>query len=196
MTERTEERMNRDEILRKLDDVQNESAAYWSAFDTPTFFAKLGEGWSPAENVRHLVKSIRPVTMALKLPRLILRFKFGKPRRASMEMEELRVRYQGLLDAGGRAGRFAPSPREAGDPESWRAEILAQHAEANRALGAAIARWPDAKLDQYQLPHPLLGNLTVREMLYFTLYHQLHHINVVKRKSPGREAGAVATAVD
>ena len=62
------------------------------------------------------------------------------------------------------------------------AEILRQHADANRALGAAIARWPDAKLDQYQLPHPLLGHLTMREMLEFTLYHQLHHMNVVKRK--------------
>jgi hypothetical protein len=122
------------------------------------------------------------VTTALKLPRLLLRFKFGKPRRASVEPEELRVRYQGLLDAGGKAGRFAPTPRQASDLESWRAEILAQQADANRALGAAIARWPDAKLDKYQLPHPLLGNLTVREMLYFTLYHQMHHMNVVKRK--------------
>ena len=60
--------MTRDEILRKLDDVQNESAAYWGAFDPPAFFAKLGEAWSPAENVRHLVKSIRPVTKALGMP--------------------------------------------------------------------------------------------------------------------------------
>ena len=177
--------MNREEMLRKLDDVQAESAAYWRSFDTPAFFAKLGEGWSPAENVRHLVKSIRPVTKALGVPRLFLRLKFGKPRRASVGFEELRERYQGLLDAGGKAGRFAPSPREQGDLESWRKEILQQHAEANRALRAAIARWPEAAFDEYQLPHPLLGNLTVREMLYFTLYHQLHHINVVKRKKEG-----------
>jgi hypothetical protein len=25
------------------------------------------------------------------------------------------------------------------------------------------------------LPHPLLGKLTIREMLYFTVYHGEHH---------------------
>ena len=174
--------MTRDDILRKLDAVEGESAAYWGAFDAPVFFAKLGEAWSPAENVRHLVKSIRPVTKALKMPRLVLRVMFGKPKRASVAYDALVERYQGLLAAGGKAGRFAPSPREEQDLEGRRAEILAQRAEANRALREAILRWPDAALDRNQLPHPLLGNLTVREMLYFTLYHQLHHMNVVERR--------------
>jgi hypothetical protein len=177
--------MNRDDILRKLDTVQSESAAYWGAFDPPTFFAKLGEAWSPAENVRHLAKSIRPVTKALKVPRLLLRFKFGKPKRASVSYDALVARYQGLLEAGGKAGRFTPSPREEVDLEARRAEILAEHAEANRALRAAIERWPDAALDRNQLPHPLLGNLTVREMLCFTIYHQFHHMGVVQRRLAG-----------
>jgi hypothetical protein len=30
-------------------------------------------------------------------------------------------------------------------------------------------------LDLLILPHPLLGKLTLREMLYFTLYHVEHH---------------------
>ena len=115
----------------------------------------------------------------------MLRVMFGKPKRASVPFEELRERYQGLLDAGGNAGRFAPSPREEQDLDARRADILGQHADANRALRAAIARWPDAALDRYQLPHPLLGKLTLREMLAFTLYHQLHHIQVVERRRRG-----------
>src|SRR5829696_6895559 len=107
--------MTRDDILHKLDAVERESAAYWGAFDAPAFFAKLGEAWSPAENVRHLVKSIRPVTKALKMPRLVLWWTFGRPRRPSMSYDALVERYQGLLDAGGKAGRFAPSPREEQD---------------------------------------------------------------------------------
>ncbi|MGZ5440260.1 MAG: DinB family protein [Thermoanaerobaculia bacterium] len=174
--------MTRDEILQKLDAVDSESAAYWSAFGPPAFFAKLGDAWSPAENVRHLVKSIRPVTQALKMPRIVLRLRFGKPAHASVSYDQLVERYHALLAAGGDAGRFAPSPREELELEARRVEILAQHTEANRALRAAIARWPDVSLDRHQLPHPLLGNLTVREMLYFTLYHQLHHIGVVERR--------------
>ncbi len=174
--------MTRDDILHKLDAVDSEGAAYWGAFDAPAFFAKLGDAWSPAENVRHLVKSIRPVTQAMKMPRIVLRLKFGKPAHESVSYDQLVERYHGLLAAGGNAGRFAPSPREEHDLEARRAEILAQQREANLALRAAIGRWPEASLDRHQLPHPLLGNLTVREMLYFTLYHQLHHIAVVERR--------------
>jgi hypothetical protein len=61
----------RDEILKAIDQVRVESAAYWNAFDDATFFAKLGDAWSPAENVRHLSKSIRPVAKALRLPKLV-----------------------------------------------------------------------------------------------------------------------------
>lgn len=174
--------MTIDEILRKLDAVESESATYWGGFATPAFFARLGEAWSPAETVRHLVKSIRPVAKALKVPRILLRLKFGRPDHASVPWDVLVERYRGLLAAGGNAGRFAPSAREERDLESRRAEILAQHAEANRALRAAIGRWSEAALDRYQLPHPLLGNLTIREMLSFTLYNQLHHIGVVERR--------------
>ena len=32
------------------------------------------------------------------------------------------------------------------------------------------------KLDRCILPHPLLGKLTLREMIYFTIYHMEHHL--------------------
>ena len=37
-------------------------------------------------------------------------------------------------------------------------------------------RWPEPSLDRYQLLHPLLGRLTVREMLEFSVYHHAHHL--------------------
>lgn len=172
----------RDELLASVDDVQRQSAAYWSTFSADEFFAKIGEAWSPADNVRHLAKSIRPVTKALRMPRLVLWLMFGRPRRASRTYDALIGFYRSKLTGGNDAGRFAPSPRALTDP----ADVLAQHARANRELREAIARWSDKALDRYHLPHPLMGKLTVREMLFFTLYHQLHHIDVVKRR---REAG-------
>jgi len=181
----------RDDIVRALEWVHEESRAYWLTFAPDAFLAPLGDAWSPADNVRHLTKSIRPVAMALKIPRLILRLRFGRPKAASRTYLKLRDDYHARLAAGGKAGGYAPSPlQRSGDAEAERARILAQHAETVEALVAACARWPDAKLDRYQLPHPLLGNLTVREMLFFTLYHNQHHVNVVRR----RVAEAAATA--
>ncbi|HEX6084060.1 MAG TPA: DinB family protein [Thermoanaerobaculia bacterium] len=172
----------RDEILASVDDVQRQSSAYWSAFPADEFFAKIGEAWSPADNVRHLAKSIRPVTRALRMPRLVLWLMFGRAKRASRTYDALVDFYRSKLTGGNDAGRFAPSARVLTDP----AEVLAQQEQANRELRAAIARWPEKALDRYQMPHPLMGKLTVREMLFFTLYHQLHHIDVVRRR---KEAG-------
>ena len=172
----------REQLADAVDRVHGDATAYWSSFDTPAFFAKLGDAWSPADNVRHLVKSIRPVVKALRQPRLLLRFLFGRARRDSLTFDALRTRYLGALEAGGKAGAFGPSSRSESDLEAWRAEIMEQLAQQNRELRAAIAKWPEGSLDRLQLPHPLLGKLTVREMLFFTIYHQLHHVEVVQRR--------------
>ena len=170
------------QISATLEQVQEENVAYWSGLETSAFFAKIDGHWSPAETVRHLIKSIRPVTKALSLPRLVLRIMFGAPRRDSARWAEVQTRYLGLLDAGGKAGRFTPSDREEQDLEAGRARIMGQFVQVNRDLRAAIARWPDRSLDRHQLPHPLLGKLTLREMLIFTAYHQMHHLDGVKRR--------------
>lgn len=170
----------RDDILEAFR-RQEAANAYWSAFDTASFFRPIGRSWSPSDTVRHLSKSTRPVVKALTTPRLVLRILFGKPRHASMKFDELVAHYQGALAEGGKAGKFGPSPHTEVDFDAWRANILRSYASVNAALLNAIARWPDAKLDSLQLPHPLLGKLTVREILFFTLYHQRHHIAVVQR---------------
>jgi len=173
----------RDDVVRALERVHGESRAYWLGFTPEAFLAPLGDAWSPADNVRHLTRSIRPVAMALKVPKLVLRLRFGRPQAASRTYLQLRDDYHQRLAAGGKAGRYAPSPlRPEADAEAARTRILAQHAQAVAALTQACARWPDAKLDGCQLPHPLLGPLTVREMLFFTLYHNQHHVNVVRRR--------------
>jgi hypothetical protein len=46
----------------------------------------------------------------------------------------------------------------------------------------ALDRWSEAALDSVQMPHPLLGRLTAREMIFFTLYHNQHHVEVVRRR--------------
>ncbi len=36
------------------------------------------------------------------------------------------------------------------------------------------------QLDTFILPHPLLGKVTLREMLYSTIYHVQHHQKQIK----------------
>lgn len=141
------------------------------------FFTRQGAAWSPAEHIRHLSRASRPLVTALNLPRLLLRLRFGRPRGPSEGYEHIRSRYLDLLDAGATAGRFAPPPEPLpADPEARRAEILAEWSRTTVDLVNASGRWPEPSLDRYQLPHPLLGMLTVHDMLDFTLYHTAHHL--------------------
>ena len=39
-----------------------------------------------------------------------------------------------------------------------------------------VEAWSESDLDTYVLPHPLLENLTSREMLFFTLCHNQRHM--------------------
>ena len=172
----------REEILRAFEQQEIDSVAYWNAFDLETFFRKVGASWSPAETVRHLNKSTRPVVKALSMPGILLRLMFGKSARPSMTFGDFCNRYRQALEEGGGAGRFSPSSAARDDREEWRRAIMADFARLNRELRTAVARWPESKLDRLQLPHPLLGKLTLREMLFFTLYHQRHHVNAVERR--------------
>jgi hypothetical protein len=171
-----------DELAAELERVHRESVAYWGAFDDTAFFAPMGEKWSAADHVRHLNRSMRPVARALRLPRWVLRLMFARPG-ASRRLAVLRDDYHAVLAAGGQAGGYAPSPLAERDrtPER-RAAVMARHADGVRDLVAAARRWRDHDLDRATLPHPLLGPLTLREMLMFMLYHNLHHVHVAERR--------------
>jgi hypothetical protein len=172
------------QIKVELSRTAHESREYWQRLSLGDFFAPLADGaWSPADHVRHLTKSVRPVTDALRLPRLLPRLLFGKATRASRSFAQLRSEYRAALAAGGNAGRFAPRPLpESERNRDSRTRLMRWHEEANDKLEDSLLRWSEEAADSHRLPHPLLGKLTVREMLFFTLYHNVHHVHAVERR--------------
>jgi hypothetical protein len=169
----------RDAITRAIARLHEESGHYWASLPTERFLAPIGDAWSPADHVRHLTKSVRAATRGLELPRVLVWLAFGPARAPSRSYDALRETYLGALSRGGQAGKYAPRPLgPIGDAEATRARIMAQHTAAVGGLVATASGWPERALDRCRLPHPLLGKLTVREMLAFTLYHNLHHVQV------------------
>ena len=164
--------------------IHAESVRYWTAYSVESFFHRPApDVWAPADQVRHLTKSIRAVNRGLVLPRLALLVLFRRARRPSSSFEVLMANYKAALAGGGRAGRFGPSAlRPTEQTGAMRTRIMAHHATAAEAFACALERWSDRALDRYQLPHPLLGKLTVREMAYFTLLHNVHHVAVAEQR--------------
>src|SRR5688500_9216606 len=149
------------EIASALRALHDESVHYWSSFDTPRFFAPIGDAWSPADNVRHLTKAMRAVDRGLNAPRWILWLRFGRGgvSRGYTEMKDV---YFARLARGASAGRLAPAPAQHSS-DAERERIMKFHAAAVDTLTTSIGRWPEHALDARRLPHPLLGPITVRE---------------------------------
>jgi hypothetical protein len=171
------------EIANALRRLCQESERYWNALSPHEFVDPMGTAWSPADHVRHLTKSIRPVAGAMRMPRVVLRLMFGTTTRPSRGYRELVTTYHEALRNGGKAGRYAPEPRsEIGDAMEYRRLVLARHHAVVDALATEVVNWSHAHIDALRLPHPLLGRLTVREMALWSLYHNLHHVLVVARR--------------
>ena len=146
---------------------------------TATDFCFTPDGkWSAAQQLDHIIRSVKPVNMALGLPPFLLKLLFGTANRPSKTFEALTEKYNRKLQEGGRAtGRFIP---ESVAPEQ-KIILLTKLKEIVDKLCHKIENYNEEVLDKCILPHPLLGKLTLREMLYFTAYHAEHHRGLVEK---------------
>jgi hypothetical protein len=174
------------QLKQALSRVVAEGTAYLATLTDGQFFEPQGKAWSPSEHVRHLRKSSAPVAMALKLPRLLLRIRFGLRSGPSRSFPQVQQTYLGKLAEGADAGSYAPR-RDAppSNPADRRREIMNAWAAVTVDLTNAMAGWNEPDTDRYQLPHPILGLLSVREMLIFTVYHTAHHLRRVQERARG-----------
>lgn len=156
-------------------------ADYFQAIPKEQFFSAPENIWTPADNLVHLIKSVSPIVLAMSLPKAALRLRFGKAKHKSQPFETVRSNYNEFVDAGTAISTPDYEPQIKETTAAERDKIFAKWNSKNQQLLAKLENWSEADLDFYQLPHPLLGNLTVREMLLFTLHHNIHHINDVER---------------
>ncbi len=172
-------------LRQGLAELQQEITALVDDMSSEEFQTPQGEHWSPAEHIRHLVTAMRALVQGMSAPKILLALRFGLNRKGSRSFEEIRESYRAALDAGGKAsGRYDPSARRIElEPEELRALIMSRWIAVGENLDRAVSSWSDRALDRHQAKHPLLGVMTVRELLYFTLYHNAHHARrIVERR--------------
>lgn len=168
------------ELLSALKDSNQRAENWFRIIPTSDFFTRHGEIWSPSDNVDHLIKAVKPISKALKLPKITLQAMFGKPEKPSMSYEDLCDRYRAEIARGAQAsGRYLPNQETpTDDVEGKKKALLDQWSKANEELLSVVEKWDESELDKYLLPHPLIGKLTIREMIFFTIYHNLRHASL------------------
>lgn len=173
--------MKKEEITYKLNEVSDQFLLDCSLIPDEIFFRQPAEKWSIAQNVTHLTSAAGMTKLAYQLPKFMVRIYGGRSNRSSKTYDELVAKYKLKLAEGGKAGgRYIPRTVPA---EKGKEKILFDFANTMKSLNNLIGKnWEDEQLDKYIAPHPLLGKITLRELGYFTIYHTLHHQNIIKER--------------
>jgi len=166
-------------MIRSLESTSTAFNAFCLEIPDDRFFDQPADKWSIAQNVTHLISSARMTRLAFRLPKFIVRIYTGKPNRPSRSFDELVAKYKTKLEQGAKAsGRYIPKPVPA---KPGKEKIMQDFSSSMELLGKDIRNnWKDPQLDKYLAPHPLLGKITLRELGYFTIYHTIHHQEIIK----------------
>lgn len=139
--------------------------------------AKPTEKWSFGEEMIHLTMSTNGTGMLLSSPeeRLI------PSDHPSRSYDEIVKEYLEKLALNPTIGQSIADK----EPKQYTGTALQENfvAAAQAAL-QAIPRWDENKADAWMVwKHPLLGKMTAREMVYFTVYHTRHHLATLSAKA-------------
>ncbi|HVI46597.1 MAG TPA: DinB family protein [Chitinophaga sp.] len=168
--------LNQHDIRILLNDSFDQFAEFVQSMPDHRFTVTPYGKWSAGQQLHHLIKSSRPVGTALGYPKLLLRY-FGRSKQPSRSYDILVLKYQQLLEKGARSTRtYLPGVVYL----AQRQVLLQAYHKQKIKLLDNLSRWSENDLDSYVLPHPILGKITIRETLYFTAYHNQHHLQQLK----------------
>jgi hypothetical protein len=167
----------KEEIIAELRGSFDSLIQVSSAVPDGVYNVSVSNKWTPAENVAHLVNATRMTSLAFTLPKFMHVVLYGKPQRTSHGYSKVVDNYQRKLGDGAVAtGVYVPKKT------NYQKHDLHHklQREATKLIVALDNKWSDEQLDNYQISHPILGLLTVRELAYFTIYHNGHHTDTIK----------------
>ena len=171
----------KEQLLKGLEDLWAQTTQVISNTDPEKFLAKpQADKWSVGEEFDHMLKTSAAYCSMLKRSHWALKWKFGRPNRPVRNYEQTLERYnQRLANLPPGAGSPIPLDDAAGLKQLG---MLRHWNSTGNKFQKRVKKWRDWQLDSTLLPHPMMGKVLVREMLYFVHFHNLHHLQSIKNK--------------
>jgi nucleoside-diphosphate-sugar epimerase len=160
----------RTEILAALEASGRAAIELCAGIPEAAFFSGDSDHWSPAHHLAHLAQASAAVARGLRSGRLPLH-----PTGRSRPYLEVRDAASAAVAATAKPRLLEMGRRVVLTPGAARDDVVREFSAASADLRAAAEEWADEALDRHAMPHPLMGWLTVREMLMFTVFHEKHH---------------------
>lgn len=163
---------SKEEIKKGLSDIFNSTHNIIAQVDKNKFNKRNNGKWSVAQNIEHLILSNNITALSLATPKIGLKQLFGLNSATNQNYDEIVWKYQMHLANGAKAS-VAFQPKFGFIQARPFLTILWKNSCAN--VLNALSNWTEHDLDTYVVQHPIIGKITVRELLFFTVYHTKHH---------------------
>lgn len=169
--------MKKEIILNKLNENHKSFIDYLSNLAKKEFELSVHKKWTAGQQLEHIVLCVKGLVLFFSLDKATIEQDFGSTSRQGRSYEALLREYTDNSGGGWKAPvRYIPETNTINKREN-----LIQTLEGLiKELGFKIETFTEQELDSLQIPHPSLGILTLREMLYNAIYHVEHHLLIVQ----------------
>ncbi|MEE9407781.1 MAG: DinB family protein [Polaribacter sp.] len=166
--------MTKDDITDLLEEKHN-VLFKWIEKQPKEIWEKGPEGkWTTGQQIQHLVNSIQLLNNALSYPKFLLKYKFGTCNRETRNYKSVAENYQKkLIENQDRARVFNQKLKKPTLKE--RESLLTKLQIQSKKLQYKTKKISDKNLDSLVIPHPLMGKMTIREIIMWTGHHTEHH---------------------
>lgn len=169
--------MTKKEILKKLQTEFIEAEKLLNELSENQLFKKtMKKNWTIAENIQHLVLATKPLVELFGNPE-IMATNWGKSTSSSRKYNDVVALYLKHIGIPGFTTKhYMPS-----NMEFTKLELIQNFQSTNESLIDKTSLLSEEDLDNYRIPHPLIGLMTCKEFLYFTHYHTVHHLKTIRK---------------
>ncbi len=135
------------------------------------------KNWSTGQHLLHLIKVYKGINMGLGLPKLVLRFKFGKRKHTERSYEQMQSNFVNNYSD----KKFESPDNVMPGPVSVidRMTLISKLQRESESMIEQVEKLSEKDLSKYVIPHPFFGNLSFREFVMFNALHNDHHLNTL-----------------
>lgn len=166
--------MTKQELIERFYRNHQQLIDYVNSLPDNEFLYSYNGKWTAGQQLSHAYLCVVPLSKILASKEAIVR-KFGKIDRAVWNYDMVIENYiKTSLKA---PERFLPEQINL----EQKTNITADFQEILPIIQRLLNEFTEEELDTLVLPHPLLGNLTIREMFYLMTYHPIHHLKQIQQ---------------
>jgi uncharacterized damage-inducible protein DinB len=173
---------NKPEIIAALQTQKLEIPALLSSIPTEQFFDGSSEKWSVGHHVQHVTSAVNRVAGGLQNAGVLPK---REPATLSRDFATMRETYletlkntpsETLRQLGSRV-----TLEEHQDLEAYKTQLISSFVNAISIFNAALEGFDETNFEQLGMPHPVMGLLSSREMVFFIVFHNTHHQSGIQK---------------